>query len=137
MYLIFTDKRSAELLKRIYGQKNLTLMEVELLGEKYLVSHVNPVEVIPYDLLKRVKITRTNLEQVKKILEAEKRSRKEEILGKIEPGVQVMVTGGPYRGMKGVVRKQLQDGKIEVLISVFGTPVPVTLSEEEISVAGR
>ena len=132
MYLIILPRRLAKVIVNYYEKSKLLIRQVEIGDSVYLVSYIDPAKVLPYDLLKKVKIEKINIEQMKKILKSQEKSKKQKIFGEIKPGQKVVIINGPYRDMKGIINKVLPEGKCEVIVSVFGMPIPVTVQQTDL-----
>ncbi|MGC9100044.1 MAG: transcription termination/antitermination protein NusG [Caldisericum sp.] len=132
MYLIILPRKLAKVVTKYYERSNFLIRQVEIGDNIYLISYINPAEVLPYDLLGKIKVERINIDQMKKILKSQEKSKKQKILGEIGPGQKVVIINGPYKDMKGIINRVLPEGKCEVIVSVFGTPVPITVQQADL-----
>jgi len=136
-YLISVDssrKSTAEAIKKIYREKDISLKEYSFEGKIYLVSYVDPSKVLPANVLadKNVKISRINSEDLKKLATINVKR----VLESIKPveGKRVKIVKGQYQGFQGIILKELANGKYQVVVSVLGMSVPVEVEKDEIEV---
>lgn len=132
MFLISAKDSTIEILKKLFRTKDVSFYEKELAGNRYLICFVDPLKIIPHDLLRKIRINRISTHDAKKLIQAEMKEKKEKVEGKMQEGVRVYIKDGPYKEMKGVVSRVLKDNRVEIIISVFGQPVPVTIERDKL-----
>lgn len=133
MFLISASKNSTlNVVKSLFRLKSISFFEVELLGNKYILSNFEPYKILPMDLMRKIKVQKISPADAKKLVQSERKEKTEKVKGKIEPGARVLVAEGPYKGMKGVVSKLCPGDNIEVLVPVFGSYVPVRVSKQSV-----
>lgn len=132
MFLISAKSSTIEILKKLFRAKNVSFYEKELAGDRYLICFVDPLKIIPHNLLRKIRINRISTHDVKKLFQAEIKEKKEKVEGKMQEGIKVYIKDGPYKEMKGVVSRILRDDRVEIIISVFGQPVPVIIERDKL-----
>jgi len=134
-YLIFTGnlkKSTVKAIKRIFEEKNCDLNERNLGGEIYLVSYIDPKKILPHDILEKIKISRLSGEDLRKLNRMPFKKVRESTEPK--PGRQVRIIRGAYEGFRGIVLKELGNGRYQIAVSVFEMSVPVEVGKDEIEV---
>ncbi|MEM4140970.1 MAG: KOW motif-containing protein [Nitrososphaeria archaeon] len=138
MYIVMPIKKNAsskklmETVKNILLQKNISVEVHQVADFSVLTTYIDVRDYLPLEFLKKVEVSRLSVEDLKKLKKmAFKEAQKKEETSSIEGAKQVKILSGPYKGMKGKL-KRIFDGKAEVYVSVFGTPVSITVFVDDI-----
>lgn len=137
MYIVVPVKKNAskkliETVKNILLQKNISVEVHQVADFLVLTTYIDVRDYLPLEFLKKVEVSRLSVEDLKKLKKmAFKEAQKKEETSSIVEAKQVKILSGPYKGMKGKL-KRIFDGKAEVYVSVFGTPVSITVSVDDI-----
>lgn len=138
MYIIMPVKKNAsskkliEAIGSILTQKDILFETHPVADFLVLTTYIDVSKYLPYEILKKVEISKLSTSDLKKLKKiAFKETQKKEGASSIEEAKQVKILSGPYKGMKGKL-KRIFDGKAEIYVSIFGTPVLVTVSVDDI-----
>lgn len=134
MYLIYTsgkNKTYLEIVKKIYNKNKLNVQECEVANVRYILVNTHPAKVLPEDVLKRLIIQEVEYSKIIKFFTPKIDSIIED-KDILKPNTEVIITQGPYKGFKGIIQKILKNRQVEVLVSVFGRPAIVTVSNKEV-----
>lgn len=127
-----SSKKLMETVKSILLQKNISVEVHQVADFSVLITYIDVRDYLPLEFLKKVEVSRLSVEDLKKLKKmAFKEAQKKEETPSIERAKQVKILSGPYKGMKGKL-KRIFDGKAEVYVSVFGTPVSITVFVDDI-----
>lgn len=127
-----SSRKLIEAIKNILLQKNISVEVHQVANFSVLTTYIDVRDYLPLEFLKKVEVSRLSVEDLKKLKKmALKEAKKKEETSSIEEAKQVKILSGPYKGMKGKLKRTF-DGKAEVYVSIFGTPVSVTVSVDDI-----
>lgn len=132
-YLIFTLKKSTiKIIKKAFEKEGCLLKEHNLDGKIYLVSYVDPKEILPREILRRIKISQMSSKDLREL----DRMPFKRVLESMEPkpGRRVKIIKGAYEGFQGIILKELNNGRYQVAVSIFGMSVPIEVRKDEIEV---
>jgi len=127
-----SSKKLIEAVKNVLLQKNISVEVHQVADYLVLTTYIDVRDFLPLEFLKKVEISRLSVEDLRKLKKmALKETQKKEETSSIESAKQVKILSGPYKGMKGKL-KRAYDRKADVYVSIFGTPVLITVSVDDI-----